>query len=476
LPEIEKRRVVFVSEGEKAADAVASMGYASTTYHGEPENTDWWPLEGKTVVLLPDNDEKGQGKVSRVLRCLANVKNVKVKLLPLSELPNKGDAVEFIQHHDNSEGVAGEELWTKFQHTSFTDPTQSTDHLSMLRMSDVEAEKVEWLWDQRFAIGKLSIIAGDPGLGKSFVTAYMAATVSQGLPWCTDLKKKQEKGSVIILSAEDDPRDTIRPRLDAHNANAHKVHVIQGVVVNDKQGKRERSFSLATDMEKLDRALQRTPDCRLVVIDPIGAYMGKTDSHRDADVRGVLAPLSKLAEKYRVAVVAVMHLNKGSGETNPIYRVMGSLGFVGAARAVWCVMEDDQDSTRRLMVPAKNNLAADVGIGMAFRIEGGERVEWESTPVDLRAQDVMRRGDDHKARRAARDEAIVWLAEVLADGPVRSTDLQKLSREAGHVWKTVRRAMGESATGVEKIKVGFGTGARWYWRAEGDDRVPPEDK
>ena len=163
---------------------------------------------------------------------------------------------------------------------------QPGDALVIRRVSDVEAKPVRWLWPNRFALGKVSILAGDPGLGKSQLTNYLAAQVSNGGTWPNG-EGWAERGDVIILSCEDDLADTIRPRLEAARADLTRVHVIEAIMSDD--GKR-RGFRLTDDLQRLERALQVLHGtARLVVIDPITAYMGKTDSHKVADVRAVSA-------------------------------------------------------------------------------------------------------------------------------------------------------------------------------------------
>jgi putative DNA primase/helicase len=119
-----------------------------------------------------------------------------------------------------------------------------------------------------------------------------------------------------------------------------------------------RPFTLEQDLPRLEEVLRDYPETKLVVIDPIAAYCGKVDSHKNTDVRGLLAPLSELASRYHVAIVAVTHLSK-TGGTKAVYRAMGSLAFAAAARAVWAIVKDADDPQRRLFLPAKLNLARD---------------------------------------------------------------------------------------------------------------------
>jgi putative DNA primase/helicase len=224
-------------------------------------------------------------------------------------------------------------------------------------LANVQPEPLHWLWPGRIPLGKLTLIAGDPGLGKSFVTLDVAARVSSGTPWPDLPDEETASGSVILLSAEDDLADTIRPRLDAAGADAARVVALKGVLLPESAG--VTHFSLAMDIPQLEEVILQVEDVRLVVIDPVTAYLGRADGHKNAEIRGLLAPLAELASAHRVSVVCVTHLNKAAG-TKALYRAMGSLAFAAAARAVWLVTRDKDDPARRLMLPAKMNLAPEV--------------------------------------------------------------------------------------------------------------------
>ena len=191
---------------------------------------------------------------------------------------------------------------------------------------------------------------------------------------------------MILLSAEDDLADTIRPRLDAARGDPDRVHAIEAVNIGDQ---RRRTFDLGTDVARLDDVADAVGEARLVVIDPITAYLGRTDSHRNSDVRGVLAPLQEFASRRGIAVICVSHLTK-NGSSEAMARVTGSGAFVAAARAAFLVVKDEHDPARRLFLPAKNNIGPDgARLGLAYRIAerdsvGGLRapaVEWDAEPV-----------------------------------------------------------------------------------------------
>ncbi len=318
----------------------------------------------------------------------------------------------------------------------------------LLRLADVQAEAVRWVWPGRIPRGKLAMVVGDPGLGKSFMTLDFAARISRGALWPDG--EKAERGDVVLLSAEDGVADTIRQRLDGLDGDPARIHVLVGVGNPEKPA----SFNLAQDLTHLEDAVLKTR-ARLVVIDPLSAYLGGVDSHKDADVRAILAPLAAMAERAGVAVVCVVHLNK-SQQRQAIYRAQGSLAFVAAARAVFGVAEDQDDPARRVLVPLKMNLAPKPP-GLAFRIVNGSLV-WDEGTVSMDA-DTALGGVEARAERSERDEAKEFLREVLGDGPVRVEEVKKQAKAAGISDMTLRRARAELA--LRHFKIGFP--GMWMW-------------
>jgi putative DNA primase/helicase len=345
----------------------------------------------------------------------------------------------------------------------------------VVRLADVKPEPVAWLWPGRIAVGKLTLIAGDPGLGKSFLTLDLAARVSTGAGWPDRIGERIEPGGVVLLSAEDGIADTIRPRLDAAGADVSRIVALEAVRVIGEGGRESaRTFDLARDLPALEAAIREVERCRLVVIDPVTAYLGDTDSHKNAEVRGLLAPLSDMAARHGVAVVAVTHLNK-SGGGPAIYRAMGSLAFAAAARAAWAVSKDKDDPRRRLLLPIKNNIAPDTG-GLAYRIEplgvdGCPAVAWEPDPVSVSADDALAGDREGGGGRSERDDAADWLRDLLGHGPRPARDVEREAREAGYSIATVRRA--KAAIGVVSRKPGFG--GPWEWTLPQPAKMLTED-
>jgi hypothetical protein len=341
--------------------------------------------------------------------------------------------------------------------------------LTTRRLSDIEPKPISWLWPSRIARGKLTIIAGNPGLGKSQITASIAAIVTSGGCWPVD-GERCRRGEVLFLTAEDDPADTLRPRLDAAGADVTRVHIIDGTV-RGYTGEGEgwsRVFSLQDDLKALSDKLAELFGVAALIIDPISAYLGDADSHKNAEVRGLLTPLGELAARHDVAIIAVSHLNKAAGSAEAMMRVSGSLAFVAAARGVYLVAPDPDDKARRLFLPMKNNIGPDI-MGLAYRIEGAtiqskagtlhtSRVAWDTSAVSVTADELMQPAATQKV--SAVDEAAEWLQGVLADGPRSSSDIFGQAEAEGFSERTVKRA--KKKLGIETAKAGMSGG--WCWQ------------
>ncbi len=331
------------------------------------------------------------------------------------------------------------------------------------RFSDIQLQAINWLWPNQIARGKVSIIAGNPGLGKSQITAYIAAVVSSGGVWPVE-ETRCKPGGVIFLSAEDDPADTIRPRLEAVGADLSKTYLIK--LVENKKGKEvKRAFNLKIDLPNLEKLLIELKDIALIVIVPITAYLGQTDSYNNAEVRGLLTPLSDLAAKYHVAIIAVSHLNKNSNQ-EALLRVAGSLAFVAAARTAFVVTHDPNDKKRRFLFPVKNNIAEDKD-GFAFSIQScwlddnqfySSKVVWEEERVNEDVMNLMKPSSESEDNSVLK-EAIDFLKDELAYSARTVNQLKKAANEYGLSWGTLIRA--KIALKINPKKSSFTGG--WVW-------------
>lgn len=457
---------VFVVEGEKDTDRLANEGLVATTIAGGAEKAhtaDLMPLHGRDVVILPDNDDAGRDH-ARQLTGLLDGEAASLRVVELEGLPAKGDVSDWLDAgHDAEELVrlAEEaELWapTTSNDGEQFDPSDAPEP-ELIELSTITPTSVSWLWPGRIAEGKLTLVAGDPGLGKSFLTIDLASRVSTGTGWPDFPGRRIDAGDVVLLSAEDSPADTIVPRLMAAGADLNRVKLLKGVIRRKGDASLRDEFDLTADLDVLRRALSKCDRPRLVIVDPVSAYLGRTDSHVNAEVRRALAPLGELAEELGVAIVAVSHLNKGSGG-NAVYRVTGSLAFTAAARAVFVVTRDDLDHDRRLLLPVKNNLGPDRD-GLAYTLRatttGLPSLAWEAGPVTVSANDAL--GDARSRSGSAEDDAAAFLREALQDGPLPANEIKAQADQAGHAWGgAVKRA--KSAAGVESVR----EGGQWIWR------------
>jgi RecA-family ATPase len=238
-------------------------------------------------------------------------------------------------------------------------------------------------------LGTTTICAGNPGDGKSMLSLDIAARVSRGAEWPDD-SGSAPIGSVVILAAEDDIATTMRPRLEAAGADLTKIHCVQAVErICAVTGKRiPRSVRLDFDLDRIVELARKLGDVRLVIIDPISEYLGAVNSHRDAELRGLLSPLSTAAATGHFAVLNILHLNKGNKDGPAMYRAMGSIAFVAQARVAWCHVRDANDPERVLWLPLKNNLHKRVP-GLAYKIVEPGRIEWQDGAVETTADEAM---------------------------------------------------------------------------------------
>ena len=213
------------------------------------------------------------------------------------------------------------------------------------------------------------------------------------------------------------------------------------------------------DLAALEQVVKCLEDCRLVIIDPLSAYFGtRLDSYRDSDVRSVLAPLVQLAERYNMAVIGVMHLNK-SPASKAIYRGLGSVAFTAAARTVWLVSTDpdDPDSKRRLLTPAKHNILIEP-TGLAFEIKNG-CVVFDEEPVTVTSNEALQGTTTVIAPEL--DKAVTWLKEILRPGlSMASTEVTEQAKAAGISLSALRRAKQDA--GVKSFQLRDGEGNRWF--------------
>ncbi|QBS37114.1 AAA family ATPase [Thermaerobacter sp. FW80] len=326
------------------------------------------------------------------------------------------------------------------------------------RLADVAPEEVKWLWYPYVPLGKLTILEGDPGVGKTWLALRLAAAVSRGepLPGLDGVPREwREPANVLYLTAEDGLGDTLRPRLDAAGADPARVFALTGWRGTDEKGREHGGTVTLQDLDVIEAALAAHRPA-LVVVDPIQAYVGAgVDIHRANEVRAVLSGMSALAERYGCAVVLIRHLAKSTTD-RAIYRGLGSIDFAAAVRSMLVVAQDpnDEEGRRRIVAHSKASLT-EKGPSLAFSIRDGAFF-WEGvSDVDAEALLAPRVESDGEPKLP---RAIEWLLEVLAEGPVPSREIEKRAEvEIGASKRTLWRAARQ--VGVRTRKVG----RTWVW-------------
>jgi AAA domain len=484
---------IFWPEGEKDCDTLGNINVPAFTFGGVgdglPDNAPEY-LASRHIVILADNDQPGREHAEKKAALTSQAGAASIKVVQFSELPLHADVSDFL-----SAGRTAAELadlieatpnWHPNRVVELIKPPENTSGpaLVAVRASKIEIVRVEWLWPGKMALGKLSLIAGEPGLGKSQLTAALAAAVTTSDQWPC-IQERAPLGSVVIFSAEDDARDTIVPRLKAAGADLDRIRIVSGVKEQSDVGVEiERSFSLQGDLPLLEGAIRKLGDARLIIIDPITSYLGRVDSHKNAEIRSVLEPVAQMAARHGAAVVGITHFSKGGG-TSAINRFIGSIGFIAAARAAFVVTTDpdSDDPARRLFVPVKNNLAPR-GDGLSFRIEQclldnevlASRIEWGSDMVTRTADEILQATSPTNDKLTV--EAENFLRELLIGGETLTEDVECEARAAGLLGagqrighnKTLRKA--RESLGVISRREGFGPGAKYYLRLPGSPCAP----
>lgn len=310
--------------------------------------------------------------------------------------------------------------------------------LKLICMDDVEAKEVDWLWYPYIPYGKLTIVQGDPGEGKTTMVLQLAALLSKGEKLPCD-EKERTPVNVIYQTAEDGLADTVKPRLEAAGADCSRVLVID-----------ECEAELSMTDERIEQALKET-DAKVLILDPIQAYLGAdVDMHRANEIRPVMKRLGDMAEKYGCAILLIGHMNKASGSKST-YRGLGSIDFQATARSVLVVGRVKDDPTLRVMAHDKSSLAPE-GTSVAFRLDKENGFRWEGA-CDMTVAELL--SGDGKGQKLKAAKA--FLEEQLKEGHKAQKEIEEAAQEQGIKTKTLRNAKQEMNVGSQKI------GSQWYW-------------
>lgn len=342
--------------------------------------------------------------------------------------------------------------------------TNGETRIELLHAAAITPEAVSWLWNEWLARGKLHILAGAPGTGKTTIALAIAATLSHGGRWPDGTRA--EAGQVLMWSGEDDPTDTLVPRLHACGADLTRIHFVGDAF--DSEGR--RPFDPARDMPQLQAAAERMGGASLLIVDPVVSAVAG-DSHKNGETRRALQPLVDLAARLGCAVLGISHFSKGSAGKDPVERVTGSLAFGALARMVLAAAKlpdsEGGEPGGRLLARAKSNIGPDSG-GFRYDLEQVElegfpgvkasRLLWRGA-VEGSARELLAEVEQSAEGRGEIADAESFLSGLLADGPVSARQVRGDAEGAGYVWRTVQEAA--KRLRVERRKEGMKGG--WVW-------------
>lgn len=310
-------------------------------------------------------------------------------------------------------------------------------NLKIITMRDVETESVEWLWKPYLPLGKISIVQGDPGDGKTTMMLAVAAAVTTGAALPNGICGAP--ASVIFQTAEDGLADTIKPRLEQLGADCSRIHVID----EDEQ-------ALTLSDERIERAIVKM-GAKLFILDPLQGYLGGADMHTANGVRPLMKQLAMVADRTGCAVVIIGHLNKKGGKAQ--YRGLGSIDLYAASRSVLTVGRVPADENTRAVVHNKSNLTL-AGASLAFGLDPIGGFTWLGD-YDITIDELLGGKKQQPESQFAKARRLIETA--LANGPVPAADMEQMAEEQGISPKTLQRV--KSALGVISVKRGVG----WYW-------------
>ena len=387
----------------------------------------------QTVYLCLDSDQAGNDACSRLVNLTPEGLTVH-RLVPLFK-----DWNEVLQR----KGEITDGKYLREAVYGLKEPPPQEETVEIIRMSEVGTQAVEWLWEPYIPFGKVTIVQGNPGEGKTTFALRLAAACTTGgtLPGMKPLPPFQ----VIYQTAEDGLGDTVKPRLIEAAADLDRVLVID-------EAKRELTLS----DERIEKAIVQN-GARLIILDPIQAYMGeKTDMNRANEVRPMFRRLADVAERTGCAVILIGHLNKAAGGQSA-YRGLGSIDFRAAARSVLLIGRVKREPNVRVIVHDKSSLAPE-GKPVAFCLDPETGFSWIGE-YDITADELLSGAGGNTTTKTEQAEKLIL--DLLADGKeLASEDIVKAAAEAGISERTVKNARRNLDTRIEVIR----RGNQWYYR------------
>ena len=472
--------------------------YAFTTGGGESEKFEKFDsllrsaLEGKTIAVIVDNDEAGekgaQARGKYLAQFAADVRLVRlpsectiqgndVKIKDLRDFLSAGNTFEdLLKLFDEAESVKTESTPAE---SSQNTPSKRSRHSKriarpiLIRASEVVEKAIAWLWENKIPLGMLSLIAGLAGVGKSFLTVFMTAVITNGWKWPDGTPSEQ--GSVLFFYGEEGIADTYKKRFRANGADQSKIVFLDGVeLVNDNDECSEAGITLQM-VDVIERAIHDTAEktglpVKMVVIDPISNYWGDKKENSNAEVRSVLKPLQHLAEKTGVAFVLIQHVGKADKE-HAQQKVLGSTGIVAACRSVWGVFIDPDDNTKRVFAPLKVNCGYN-HTAVSYRIAPPNgTVEIVDVSIENLTGDDIVRSQKQVSKRGPKTDKVGdcadEIAERLKEGDAQASEMLDSLKAEGFGTSTIREA--KKQLGVKSV--GKGKNTLWHLPTDSTDSV-----
>ncbi|MDR5803634.1 AAA family ATPase [Caballeronia sp. LZ001] len=375
-----------------------------------------------------------------------------------------------LAQHEGNEAVKSRIAGARELRMTRSVAKRSTPTVNLCCAADVVPEPIHWLWPEWLAAGKLSILAGQPGCGKTTIGISLSAAISNGGQW-PDGTQCKEPGNVLIWTGEDGLADTLVPRLMAAGANRQRVFFVQSVTNADGE---IQPFDPSRDVPILSARIDSIGGASLLVVDPVISVVSG-DSHKSGDVRKSLQPLVDLGATHKCAVLGITHFSKGSKGSAPIERILGSQAFGATARTIM-IAGRDESSGRRIFAKSKCNIAGDRG-GFEYAVENldsseglaSSRIVW-GEPIDGSAKEILREleaddpeGEPQEERESKFERARCMLYEWLT--PFMSTKEMKAAAQAeGISWRRIEAAKAAEVCAGNKIRaVKQGNAWGWIW-------------
>jgi len=473
LPEVLQAKSVLIVEGEKDVETAYTLGlpdgWAATC---NPMGAEKWKpqytesLRGKAVYLLPDDDKPGWKHITAIaLDLLRDCQPIEEPPIRMLTLPDSKDLTAWVEKGGTTEQfhalLEKAQIWQ--QEEGQADGTNGARKLTLISADTIKPESTTWVYEGRIPERDITIICGDPDVGKSMITHDIAARLTRGQ---LEGVYKNEPINVLLASAEDSASHTIIPRFIAAGGNLKNLHIVKTQIGEYDGG----GFKLPDDLILLVDEAKRV-SAKILIIDPLMSHLSsELNANNDQHIRQALGVLPEFAAANDMTFIIVCHLNKN--ESSQVkYRIGGSLGIFAVPRSVLLAGEDPEDEEKRVLVHIKCNVgekAPTLSYSLERRIievdgalieTGG--IAWHGDKDGITAESVLCHRKDPETQSLL-DEAIAWLESYLGTLSLSAKSVLAEARKNGYSEATVRRA--RKSLGVEHYKCGFGKDGVWSWR------------